>query len=72
MIEMNFLPITVKFLHEAVLDCLIVEGKMKENFGPWMKDEEKILTFNFEEGSVTEFADDGVMVNSVAIGIRIK
>lgn len=69
---MNFLPITVEFLHEITLDCLIVEGEMKETFGPWLEGEERTLTFDFEEGTVKEYAEDGSVVNSVTIGIRIK
>lgn len=58
----NFLPITVEACHESTIECLIIEGKMKEDFGPWIKNEDRTLTFNFEDGTATEYNNYGEII----------
>ena len=69
---MIFLPITIDTLHENQIDCLIVEGTMTRDFGPWLKGEERCLTFNFEKGTVTDFDDEGVAIVSVELELIAK
>lgn len=68
---MEFLPISIDELHENTLDCLIVEGTMTKDFGPWKKGEDRTLTFNFEKGTVTEHDNWGVVKMEVNIGIVV-
>ena len=56
------LPLTISDLINDSVTCLIVEGVMSRDFGPWKKGEQKCLTFNFEEGIVREYCNDGVVV----------
>ena len=69
---MKFLPISIDTLHEAVLDCLLVEGVMLRDFATWKKGEKQILTFNFEEGHVSEHDDDGGIIKQVDIDIVVR
>lgn len=72
MTRTNFLPISIETCHEAQVDCLIIEGKMSEDFGPWKKDESRTLVFNFELGTVSEMNDEGIELNKVNIKLTVK
>lgn len=67
----NFLPISIEVCHESLVECLIIEGQMKENFGPWNKSDKVTLTFNFEDGTATEYNDDGDVVDQVKFHLAI-
>jgi len=66
----EFLPITVDEVHEVQIDCLIISGKMLQNFGPWKLNEYKVLTFNFDNGSVVEYNDEGIAINKINIKLE--
>jgi hypothetical protein len=58
----DILPIEVHHLIDDKLDCLVVHGKMRWKFGPWLEGSEHTLTFDFIEGMVTEHCDEGIVV----------
>jgi len=68
----NFLPIETEILHELTVDCLMVEGTILRDFGCWTKGSHKILLFNFEDGTVTEFDDSGKEIVSYNIRLEIE
>lgn len=67
-----FLPIKLETLHENQLNCLIVEGKMIRNFGSWKRHEERTLTFDFENGTVIEYDDEGKVLAKADLELRVK
>lgn len=66
----DFLPITIGAVHDAELSSLIIEGVMTKDFGPWKKDENRILTFDFEKGEITEQDGLGEILARVSIQIQ--
>jgi len=52
-------PITIEKLHENHLDCLIIEGVMLDDFGPWKQGARQCLTFDLIGGRVVEYGVDG-------------
>lgn len=67
----HFLPIIVEVCHDACLENLIVEGKMRKDFGPWKSGELKTLSFDFEKGTCEEHDDDGNLIASVKIDLVV-
>ena len=60
----KLIPMTVNQVYESALDCLLVEGRMTENFGPWHRYDFKTLTFDFVSGVVSEYDDnDNLLVS---------
>jgi hypothetical protein len=47
------LPIESDTMHEAELDCLILDGIMTRDFGPWKQGERRCLTFDFVKRRTT-------------------
>lgn len=52
-------PLTIEKLHEDQLNCLIIEGTMLIDFGPWKQGEKRCLTFDLVMGRVIEYGEDG-------------
>jgi hypothetical protein len=70
MTDWPLLPILARTMHEDQLDCLILEGIMKRDFGPWKKDEFRSLTFDFVRGTVMEYDDNGEVLKSVRLKLE--
>lgn len=69
---MHFLPIATDFLHEDQINCLIVEGTITRDFGPWQKGEKRTLTFDFDKGTATEYDTDGSVLVDVKLELVVK
>lgn len=67
----RFLPISIDSCHESIIECLIIEGIMLEDFGPWSRGTAITLTFNFEDGTVTSYDDNGNIINQVRIKLKV-
>lgn len=65
----DFLPMSAVDVHDSSIDALIVEGIMSRDFGPWKKGENRVLTFDFERGTCTEYNDIGSALSTIPITI---
>lgn len=60
----KIIPVDVEFIHEDQLSALIIEGTLREDFGPWKKGSTHTLSFNFETGVIEEHDDEGQLIIS--------
>jgi len=51
-------------IHETQVDCLIVDGTLKVDFGAWKAGEKACLTFDFLAETVAEYDDMGQQAKS--------
>lgn len=63
-VPVDFLPIDINSFHESTLECLIIEGTMTRDFGPWKAGEYRTLSFNFDKGQVEEYDEHGVRLHA--------
>lgn len=70
--EFEYLPIEVEDVYDSVVDCLIIGGKMKQDFGPWGIGSTRNLTFNFVKGIAQEFDDNGLELATVNFNLTVR
>lgn len=70
MTHLSFLPISIDELHENTIECLIVTGVMLRDFGPWKRGQSICLTFDFSNGTVTHYDDDGQVLDRVVMRLE--